>query len=282
MDAFSEESEDATVVQQMPEPASPASADQGRPAPPIASEGVALPPTALPDLSVGLELAHDVDLAEEALFPDFGAEPSIGDSPTLTGMELAAVARSQGTGADDTAADRSASPGAGMLARFLELSERDHYSFLSMPEDADSEQVKVACGRVEKELLVLRDQVLPAQRPQVVALLGRLERARRVLDDLEARAAYDARRGNHRGVARCMAAGLAPARVDKLRQDYIRRSPELVDRARKLAQEAQDNAEKGGVERAALVISQALALDPLSRELQRRLEELLQSGDGAA
>lgn len=222
------------------------------------------------------------DSVEEALLPDLSADRAIGDSPTLPGVEFSQVARALGGGAEDASAERGAAPGSRLLARFLELSERDHYSFLSIPEDADSDQVKDGCARVEQELLALRDQVWPAQRPQVVALLGRLERARRVLDDLEARAAYDARRGNHRGVARCMAAGLAPARVDKLRQDYIRRSPELVDRARKLAQEAQEHAENGGVERAALVFSQALALDPLSRELQRRLEELLQPGDGPA
>jgi serine/threonine protein kinase len=223
------------------------------------------------------------DSVEEDLLPDLGPDDTNREPPTQPGVELAA-ARAPRTSADDAsgAADRGAAPQARLLARFLELSERDHYAFLSIPEDADAGAVRDACGRVEKELLALRDQVWPAQRPQVVALLGRLERARRVLDELEARAAYDARRGNHRGVACCMAAGFPPARVDKLRQDYIRRSPELVDRARKLAHEAREHADRGEVERAAQRYSQALALDPLSRELHRRLEELLSSGGGKA
>jgi serine/threonine protein kinase len=227
------------------------------------------------------EEAVSRDSVEEDLLPDFGPDDSSREPPTQPGVELAG-ARATRTSADDApgGADRGATPQARLLARFLELSERDHYSFLSIPEDAEAEVIRDACGRIEKELLALRDLVWPAQRPQVVALLGRLERARRVLDDLEARAAYDARRGNHRGVACCMAAGFPPTRVDKLRQDYIRRSPELVDRARRLAHEAQEHADKGEVEHAARAYSQALALDPLSRELHRRLQELLSSGGG--
>lgn len=223
------------------------------------------------------------DSVEEDLLPDLGPDDTNREPPTQPGVELSG-GRAPRTSADDApgGADRGAVPQARLLAQFLELSERDHYAFLSIPEDADAGAVRDACVRVEKELLGLRDQVWPAQRPQVVALLGRLERAQRVLDELEARAAYDARRGNHRGVACCMAAGLPPARVDKLRQDYIRRSPELVDRARKLAHEARERADQGDVERAAQQYSQALALDPLSRELHRRLEELLSSGGGKA
>lgn len=223
------------------------------------------------------------DSVEEDLLPDLGPDDTNREPPTQPGVELSG-GRAPRTSADDvpSGVDRGAVPQARLLARFLELSERDHYAFLSIPEDADAGAVRDACVRVEKELLALRDQVWPAQRPQVVALLGRLERAQRVLDELEARAAYDARRGNHRGVACCMAAGLPPARVDKLRQDYIRRSPELVDRARKLAHEAREHADRGDVERAAQQYSQALALDPLSRELHRRLEELLSFGGGKA
>ncbi len=201
--------------------------------------------------------------------PEASTDPSASADTFIDARRPAGRRRQE----DRPSAERGAAPQARLLERYLELSDRDHYAFLSIGEDVDPAEIKTAARRVEKELLALRDKVWPGQRSQVVALLGRLERARQVLEDLEARAAYDARRGNFHGVARCMAAGLSPKRVDKLRRDYIRRAPELVDRARRLAKEATALMEAGDKGRAVEILAQALVLDPLSRELHQRFAE---------
>jgi serine/threonine-protein kinase len=209
---------------------------------------------------------------------DMPTEPGISPNAAPPPAPRPAGRRRQ---ADRLGAERGAAPQARLLESYLELSDRDHYAFLSIAEDVEPAAIKTATRRVEKELATLRDKVWPAQRSQVVALLGRLERARQVLEDLEARAAYDARRGNFHGVARCMAAGLSAKKVDKLRRDYIRRAPELVDRARKLAKEAQALVEAGSRQSAIEALVQALALDPLSRELHQRLAEHAPDGAGS-
>lgn len=162
-----------------------------------------------------------------------------------------------------------------MLDHYLELSDRDHYSFLSLPEDAEAAAVRVAWRRVEEELLEHRNRGTAVQKAQFTALLGRLGRARAALDDLEARALYDSRRGNFRGIACSLGAGLAPDRLERLRVDYVARFPDRVAQAERLGREATAQLQAGRPKAARELLLQALTLDPLSAELQRWLRELV-------
>jgi hypothetical protein len=151
---------DATVVlQTLPEP------------PPLVAEWKAAEP-AEPAEEGGDDLLPEPvvdegppsDAVDEALLADLSPDRPVGESPTLPGVQLTQVVRPLDAGADESvSAGGGAAPGR-LLARFLELSERDHYAFISIPEDADSEQVRDGCVRVEKELLALRDRVWPPQR----------------------------------------------------------------------------------------------------------------------
>jgi hypothetical protein len=161
-----------------------------------------------------------------------------------------------------------------ILERYLSLSDRDHYAFLSVAEDAEPEVISVACAMVEQELVDARKRASVTQRSRFLALLARLGRARQTLDDLESRAAYDARMGNFRGVARSIAAGLSAGNLDKLRQEYAARFPERVARADEYFKTAQEHVKAGASDKALEALKLGLALDPLVGPMQRQFKEL--------
>jgi serine/threonine-protein kinase len=161
-----------------------------------------------------------------------------------------------------------------IVEQYLERSDRDHYAFLGISDDAEAAVVRMACRRTEDELLEARAKAAAPLKAQVTALLGRLGRARGTLDDLETRAAYDARNGNYKGVASCLAAGLPAARLEKLRQDYAARFAERLARAAGLAVGAQALLDAKDIPGARDAFAHALSLDPLSADLHRRLREL--------
>ncbi|MGC4116447.1 MAG: hypothetical protein QM765_18095 [Myxococcales bacterium] len=174
--------------------------------------------------------------------------------------------------ASPTAAAKMAEAGSSssVLERYLALSDRDHYAFLGLEEDATQEAIAEALRKGEEELKSARDRAPDAIRPQLAALLGRLGRALTALGSLEARVSYDAKRGNYKGVARSLAAGLSLARLEKLHAEWAARYPEKLARAIELLAAASHTAQAGERQRAGELLEQALAVDPLNPGLQRR------------
>jgi serine/threonine-protein kinase len=138
--------------------------------------------------------------------------------------------------------------------------------------------VRLACAQVEEALGNARGRATASQFAQFTALLGRLGRARTQLADPEARAAYDAGAGNYQGVARCLAAGLPAAALERLHADWAARFPDRAARAIELLAAAGRLAHDGDRQRAGELLEQALAIDPLNPDLQRRFAALRASG----
>jgi serine/threonine-protein kinase len=156
-----------------------------------------------------------------------------------------------------------------LICALHERRERDHYAFLDVPPDADSAAIFRCC-----EVLRERLESVPPRSPlraQADRAYQKLQQARRDLCDLEARAAYDAELGNHRGVASALRTGLSPERLARMRTEYAQRHPERVARATSLLLESDRCVAQARAARGVTLLQQALTLDPLSMELHRRL-----------
>jgi len=161
-----------------------------------------------------------------------------------------------------------------VLEHYLERSDRDHYAFLELEEDAEAAAIRLAWSQIEAELLDARSRATAVQKAPFTALLGRLGRARAALDDLEGRALYDSRRGNFRGVACSLGAGLPAEKLEKLHVDYAARFPDRLAQAETLSREATSKLEAGQSKAARDLLVKALNLDPLSPVLHRRWADL--------
>ncbi|WP_434383919.1 serine/threonine-protein kinase [Melittangium boletus] len=156
-----------------------------------------------------------------------------------------------------------------LLARATACSQ-DPYSLLAIHPHADFAEVLRRVAQAERRLEPFRQRILPeTQRQALEALRGKLDLARRTLGEPVARARFDASRGNFRGVAQCLAAGMPPASVNRLRQAFLAARPEAEGRARALfdkgiLMEAQ-NVLDGAMER----YTEALRMDPLNVSLHR-------------
>jgi eukaryotic-like serine/threonine-protein kinase len=192
--------------------------------------------------------------------------PSV-PAPTPTPVPAAAPAR-RGPRRPDTPAQ--------LLERYRDRSDRDHYAFLGIDDDAQVELIRLACERAEEDLIEAKGGP-PSIHGQVAALLARLGRARKVLEDLEARAAYDARMSNYKGVAQALADGLSLNKLEKLRKEFNSRFPDRIDRAKVFAKTAKAHLDKRDKVRAREALLQALSLDPLSPKLQKWYRDLKQS-----
>ncbi|HEY3449408.1 MAG TPA: protein kinase [Myxococcales bacterium] len=182
--------------------------------------------------------------------------------------------------ASKTAAAKMAEAGTPsvVMERYLTLSDRDHYAFLSLDEDSSHQAISEAFRKVEEELKSARDRAPASIRPQLVALLGRLGRAHTALVGLEARVSYDAKRGNYKGIAKSLAAGLSPDRLEKLHGEWAARFPDQRARAIEMLAAAGRMAQGGDRQRAGEMLEQALAIDPLNPDLQRRYAALKARG----
>ncbi len=157
------------------------------------------------------------------------------------------------------------------------LCRSDPYSLLSLPPHADFAEVLQRAAAAERRLEPFREKLLPeAQRKSLESLRLQLEVARRTLGDPLARAGFDATRGNFRGVARCLAAGISQEMVERLRQAFLSARPEAEERARALFDEGILLEAQRVLDIALSRYAEALTVDPLNASIHRYYQSLQQ------
>jgi eukaryotic-like serine/threonine-protein kinase len=166
------------------------------------------------------------------------------------------------------------------LARLLSRASscaEDPYALLALPPHADFAEVLQRAALVERRLEPFAQRPLPLEQRQALeALRERLEAARRTLGVPLARAGFDALRGNFRGVARCLAAGVPPSELERLRQAFLSTRPATAARARELFDEAIMLEAQRVLDTALARYAEALSVDPLNVSLHRYYHSLMQ------
>ncbi|HSP78087.1 MAG TPA: serine/threonine-protein kinase, partial [Myxococcaceae bacterium] len=161
-----------------------------------------------------------------------------------------------------------------LLARASTCGE-DPYALLALHPHADFAEVLQRAALVERRLEPFWQRSLPAeQRRALEQLRERLERARRTLGEPLARAGFDAVRGNFRGVARCLAAGVPQGELERLRQAFLTARPDAEARARELFDEGIMLEAQRVLDTALARYAEALAVDPLNPTLHRYFHSL--------
>lgn len=152
----------------------------------------------------------------------------------------------------------------------------DPYLALELMQDADCGDARAKYRAVERSLADLGRRALSnAQREECRRLLARAREAAALLGNAERRAAFDAERGNHRGVARCLAAGLTVSALEELRRTFLTRHPGAAGRSHVMLVSANAYAANDELGQAVSVLEQALVQDPLNVELHRRHSALI-------
>src|SRR5215217_6108101 len=147
----------------------------------------------------------------------------------------------------------------------------DHYAVLAVPPDLDMGALRARTREARGTLESLRQRPLsPSQCLLLDSVLGRLREAGEVLGTVTQRALYDAWRGNHRGVARCLEAGLTSEQLDSLRREFLARRPQSAGMARVHYLSGSALEREGQLMRALETYERGLALDPLESSLHHR------------
>ncbi|MCE9669530.1 protein kinase [Myxococcus stipitatus] len=147
----------------------------------------------------------------------------------------------------------------------------DHYAVLELAADADIGLVRSRARELRASLGALRQRPLsPGQQLLLDSVLGRLREAGEVLGTVTQRALYDAWRGNHRGIARCLEAGLTSEQLDGLRREFLARRPQSAGMARVHFLSGSALERDGQLARALETYERGLALDPLESILHHR------------
>jgi hypothetical protein len=163
-----------------------------------------------------------------------------------------------------------------LLSRALACSQ-DPYSLLAIHPHSDFADVLQRVAQAQRRLEPFWHRPLPPEQRQSLEMLrDRLEAARRTLGEPLARARYDASRGNFRGVARCLAAGMAPSAVDRLRQAFLATRPDAEARARALFDEGIVLEAQRVLDAALKRYTEALTVDPLNVVVHRYYHSLAQ------
>ena len=163
-----------------------------------------------------------------------------------------------------------------LLSRALACSQ-DPYSLLALHPHADFADVLQRVAQAQRRLEPFWHRSLPPeQRQSLETLRDRLEAARRTLGEPLARARFDASRGNFRGVARCLATGMAPSAVERLRQAFLVTRPDAEARARALFDEGIVLEAQRVLDAALKRYTEALTVDPLNVVVHRYYHSLAQ------
>ncbi|MCP3101917.1 protein kinase [Myxococcus sp. K15C18031901] len=147
----------------------------------------------------------------------------------------------------------------------------DHYAVLELAADADLGEVRARAREARALVDGLRQRPLsPSQGLLLDSVMGRLREAGEVLGTVTQRALYDAWRGNHRGIARCLEAGLTTEQLDCLRREFLARRPQAAGMARVHFLSGSALERDGQLVRALETYERGLALDPLESILHHR------------
>jgi serine/threonine-protein kinase len=170
---------------------------------------------------------------------------------------------------------------AALLDDLQQKSAGTHYEFLGLPLDAELKDVQSRARSLRVQLERLRGRMLSARQAGMVApLLARVALAADVVGVASERIAYDARSGNHLGVARCIAAGLPDALLAQRRQEFLREHPGAAKRASQCLSRAKVARALGNHEFAQAQCEEALAADPLDLDIHREYWALRRRAEG--
>ncbi len=171
---------------------------------------------------------------------------------------------------DDPAVDQA-------LARFQVRATGDHYRLLEAAEDAECSELRQRSRKAIAELEGLASRMSLKQRDLADSMLMRIHAAMTVLGTPAWRAAFDASRGNFRGVARCIQAGLNAGELEGLRQNHLSAHPGADATAMIRGLTASSYQAANQLAKATEELEAALRLDPLSLPLQQRYWALKRS-----
>ncbi|HYV44070.1 MAG TPA: hypothetical protein VFA20_04370, partial [Myxococcaceae bacterium] len=183
---------------------------------------------------------------------------------TLQGLPVPAPTPAARAVDDDTAAEP-------LLDYYRKRINGDHYVVLSMAQDSEIADLRARARDARRDLESLRLRRLsPRQEGQVLVALERLGAATEVLGTAQRRAEYDAHRGNFKGVARCISAGLTVSDLENIRAAYMSSHRGADSRAQIhfSTGHAWENKESFG--EALAEYERSLALDPLNLRFHQR------------
>lgn len=144
------------------------------------------------------------------------------------------------------------------------------YLLLALGLDAEHKEVLRRLRHLETRVAQSQEKTLPPdQKKRLDAAAARVQNARKAIGELAARAEYDAKRGNYRGVARCVAAGLRVEEMDTLRQRFLSVNAMAETTGKLHAISARAQARGGSAENALKEWESALKTDPLNLAYHR-------------
>lgn len=147
----------------------------------------------------------------------------------------------------------------------------DHYGLLGLAPDAECSEVRSRARAAEREVAKLKERPISArQREQVEATLARIAAATSAVGTPRGRAEHDASRGNFRGVARCLAAGLSVDDLGELRRKFLSSRPKNEASAQVQVASANAYLASGEPGRGLASLERALELDPLSLGIHQK------------
>jgi serine/threonine protein kinase len=200
-----------------------------------------------------------------------------------TPAERAALERLAGGAPATPRAEPSDESAAALLEALEAHSAGTHYEFLGLPPDAELKEVQSRARALRVQLEGLRGRKLSPRHAALVApLLARVAFAADVIGVASERLAYDARSGNHLGVARCIASGLPEALLAQRRLEFLRERPGSEARVRQCLSRAKVARAVGNVDFARAQYEEALAADPLDLDIHREYWALRREQEGGA
>ncbi|AKQ68602.1 Serine/threonine kinase [Myxococcus hansupus] len=161
------------------------------------------------------------------------------------------------------------------LEAWRRRSAGDAYAVLALALDSDMVTVRLRTREAWRSLESLeRKSLTPPQRAQVDALRIRVREAAEALGATVQRALYDAWRGNHRGVAKCLEAGLTAEQLESLRREFLARRPQAMGAARIHFQAGNALERDGQLSQALDQYERGLKLAPLEVDMLQRYRRL--------
>jgi serine/threonine-protein kinase len=198
-----------------------------------------------------------------------------------TPAERAALERLAGATPAAPRSEPSDESAASLLDALEAKSGGTHYDLLGLPLDAEVKDVQSRARSLRVQLERLRGRKLSPRHAALVApLLARVAFAADVLGVASERLSYDARSGNHLGVARCISVGLPEALLAQRRLEFLRERPGAAERARQCLSRAKVARAVGNRDFARAQYEEALAADPLDLDIHREYWALRREADG--
>jgi serine/threonine-protein kinase len=222
-----------------------------------------------PSLKANLELAAEVvrhvSAAEAAAWrmtPGFALQ--FATAPPEVRAAIASLA-DEATREPTTTSPTTDAPAADERLGALEARRSGgHYALLGLAPDAEFGEVRRTVRALRDDLEELRKRPLAADHAaRATALLALVEAAHDALGAPAARLVHDARRGNHRGVERCLQAGVPEALVAARRAELLTAEPARAAEAQRQLARAEVARKLGNGEAARVAYEAALTADPL-------------------